>query len=132
MSRTLPFVLATGFLTALALVSVGHAQGSGDDAGAETVAEEISGATVFADAGCVGCHGATGGGGMGPALAFNTNLRNTANVISRVLRGSDQMPAFASVLSDGEIAAVLTYVRTSWGNNYGEVTAEDVAAARPR
>ena len=33
-------------------------------------------------------------------------------------------------LSDEQLAAMATYIRGSWGNSGGEVTAEDVAAAR--
>lgn len=35
------------------------------------------------------------------------------------------MPPFGHVLDDGEIAAVLTYVRGSWGNDARAVTAAD-------
>ena len=34
------------------------------------------------------------------------------------------------LLSDIEIAAVLTYERNSWGNEFGDCKPEDVAAAR--
>jgi mono/diheme cytochrome c family protein len=40
------------------------------------------------------------------------------------------MPAFAWVLDDRQVAAVLTYVRNAWGNAAPPVTAADVAAAR--
>ena len=40
------------------------------------------------------------------------------------------MPAWADQLSDAEIAAVLTYVRTSWGNRAEAITAERVARER--
>ncbi len=40
------------------------------------------------------------------------------------------MAAMGAALSDADLAAVLTYVRSSWGNNAGEVTADDVKAAR--
>jgi len=36
------------------------------------------------------------------------------------------MPAFAGVLDDEQIAAVLTYVRNSWGNAAAPVSASDV------
>ena len=41
------------------------------------------------------------------------------------------MPAMGD-LTDEEIAAVITYERTSWGNNAGACTVADVAAARAR
>ena len=36
------------------------------------------------------------------------------------------MAAMGAALSDADLAAVLTYIRTSWGNKAGEVTADDV------
>jgi mono/diheme cytochrome c family protein len=41
-----------------------------------------------------------------------------------------QMAAMGAALSDANLAAVLTYVRGSWGNGMGEVTADDVKAVR--
>ena len=40
------------------------------------------------------------------------------------------MPSFGWKLNDGEIAAVLTYVRNSWGLAAPAVTADEVAATR--
>jgi mono/diheme cytochrome c family protein len=36
------------------------------------------------------------------------------------------MPAFGHVLDDNDIAAVLTYVRGSWGNEAEPVSARDM------
>jgi len=41
-----------------------------------------------------------------------------------------QMPAWEKVLTDKQIAYVLTYVRQEWGNKGGEITPEQIAAAR--
>ena len=40
------------------------------------------------------------------------------------------MAAMGAGLSDKDLAAVLTYVRGSWGNKAEEVTEEDVKAVR--
>ena len=40
------------------------------------------------------------------------------------------MAAMGAALSDADLAAVLTYLRTSWGNKAGEVTPEDVKKVR--
>jgi mono/diheme cytochrome c family protein len=40
------------------------------------------------------------------------------------------MPAFGTQLSDAEIAAVLTHVRSHWGNHGGPVSASQVATQR--
>ena len=42
------------------------------------------------------------------------------------------MPAFDWKLTDEQIAAVATYVRSSWGNRGGPVSASDVADLRER
>ena len=40
------------------------------------------------------------------------------------------MAAMGVALSDSDLAAVLTYMRTSWGNKASEVTADDVKKVR--
>jgi mono/diheme cytochrome c family protein len=40
------------------------------------------------------------------------------------------MPAFAWVLNDDQVAAVLTYIRNSWGNTAPAVAAGDASKAR--
>jgi mono/diheme cytochrome c family protein len=40
------------------------------------------------------------------------------------------MAAMGVALSDSDLAAVLSYLRTSWGNQAGEVTADDVKKIR--
>jgi len=49
------------------------------------------------------------------------------------VNGQKAMPAFiGSKLSDQQIADVVNYIRTHFGNNYTDrVTATDVKAARP-
>lgn len=91
------------------------------------------GAALYAT-NCASCHGASGEG-MGsvfPALAGNDKLADAGYVIDVVLSGKPgtAMPAFGGRFSDEEIAALVSYVRTSWGNGYGAVTAAEVAAAR--
>jgi mono/diheme cytochrome c family protein len=83
---------------------------------------------------CLSCHQPGGAGieGQFPALAGNpfVTLDDPTAVISTVLRGRGGMPTFASSYSDEQIAAILTYIRTSWGNNASPVTAEQVATVR--
>jgi len=40
------------------------------------------------------------------------------------------MAPMGAAMSDADLAAVLTYIRTSWGNQAGEVNADDVKAIR--
>ncbi|RIH89394.1 Cytochrome c6 [Calidithermus terrae] len=86
-----------------------------------------AGEAVF-KANCAMCHGEQGRGN--PALAENRKLQDTDFVVRQVLKGSRYMPAFEGKLSDREAAAVITFIRNSWGNSYGTITEEMVKARR--
>jgi mono/diheme cytochrome c family protein len=102
----------------------------------------IAGPALAADSGqaifqsnCQACHQANGQGikGAFPALAGDRFVTGApAPVIAVVLNGRGGMPRFQSELSDAEIAAVITYVRHSWGNAAGAVRPPSVAAARSK
>ncbi|MFY8093944.1 MAG: c-type cytochrome [Niveispirillum sp.] len=83
---------------------------------------------------CQGCHmpdgkGATGAGSY-PALATNPNLEAGTYPVHLVVNGQKAMPSFA-YLSDEQVAAVVNYVRTHFGNGYKDtVTSEDVKGMR--
>jgi predicted lipoprotein with Yx(FWY)xxD motif/cytochrome c5 len=79
---------------------------------------------------CASCHGREGEGAGGVKLAGNSQLGNVRNVIGQIVGGGQEMPAFGRLLSDREIAAVATYIRNSWGNQFGVITEEEVKAAR--
>lgn len=79
---------------------------------------------------CSACHGANGQGGVGPAHAGNQNLADTQHVLHTVHEGKGFMPPFAKTLNDEQIAAVATYIRNAWGNDFGPVTPEESAALR--
>lgn len=84
---------------------------------------------------CQGCHMAdamgAAGAGMYPALAGDRKLSAPAFPIMVTVNGLRAMPEFGSSLNDAQIAAVVTYIRTSFGNAYGDgVTPADVAARR--
>jgi mono/diheme cytochrome c family protein len=96
---------------------------------------------------CVACHQAEGQGVAGafPPLAgageYYGSGENQAYIIINGLSGQIEvlgqkyngaMPGQGNVLSDYAIAAVGTYVRSSFGNSDGMVTEEDVLAARER
>lgn len=89
------------------------------------------GEQVFAAAGCAGCHGVDGGGGVGPELAGNQNANDATYVVTQILQGGETMPPFADRLTNEEIAAVANYVRNAWGNAATEpIAPADVEAAR--
>lgn len=84
---------------------------------------------------CQGCHMADGKGAKGagtyPPLSNNVRLVAGDYPISVVLGGRRAMPAFGPNLSDEQVAAVVEYVRTHFGNNYSEpVRADEVARMR--
>jgi mono/diheme cytochrome c family protein len=87
---------------------------------------------------CQGCHMPAGQGGAGagayPALANNDRLASAGYAVSVVANGLKAMPAFASklaasgcLLGDAQIASIVNYVRTHFGNSYTDsVSADDV------
>ncbi len=79
------------------------------------------------------CH-QPNGNGMPPAiphLAHNKFVTGDATqVIHMVLNGEGAMPAMGKLLSDQQVAAVVSYIRDAWGNNAAPVTKEQVQAAR--
>ena len=102
--------------------------------GSPTHFTEAGGAAVYAGV-CAGCHMPDGRGAAGagayPALAKNERLVAAGYPIALVLHGHGAMPPFGRTLSDAQVAAVVDYIRTHFGNHYPEATAAaDVAAAR--
>ncbi len=95
---------------------------------------EITGEELFANV-CQGCHmpdaaGAIGAGSY-PSLAGNRNLEASGYPVSLVVNGRRGMPGFGDMMTDGQIAAVVNYLRTHFGNSYQDVvTARDVRDAR--
>ncbi len=115
------------------------------------VAQNAAGGARVADgkqlfaANCQACHQATGQGlpGVFPPLAGSPLVTGDPVVLSQiVLHGltgpidilgttyNGAMPAFGEQLSDAELAAVLTHIRSEWGNQAPAVDAGAVAAAR--
>jgi mono/diheme cytochrome c family protein len=94
---------------------------------------------------CVDCHGPQGEGvpGAYPALAGNRAVRLpvTANLVQVVLYGGFPpstagnprpfgMPPYATVLSDRDVAAVLSHIRGSWNNRSAPVSELSVSRQR--
>lgn len=94
---------------------------------------------------CSACHGANGAGmpGMFPPLVGNPMVTGPpAKVIAAVKNGltgattvngktyNGSMPAWKGKLSDTQMADVITYIRSSWGNSAGAVTEAQVTGAK--
>ncbi len=98
------------------------------------VFDEATGETLYAGI-CQGCHMPNGQGAAGagryPALAKNPKLEASGYPVTMVLRGLNGMPPFAERLTDAQVAQVVNYVRTHFGNSYTDaVKPEDVKALR--
>ena len=115
---------------------------SGVSAPAATVV--TLGQTVYT-AHCAGCHRSDGMGmpSAYPPLAGNASIQMdvSVNPLRMVLNGGYPpqtaenarpfgMPPFAQILSDDEIAAVVTYIRVSWGNHGSLVSPREANAMR--
>ena len=95
-------------------------------------AQAMDGKAVFTK-NCAACHQANGKGipGAFPALAGNPLVQGPASEVATVLlKGRGGMPDFSGSLSDADIAQVLTYARSSWGNKAGAVPDTEVASLR--
>ena len=96
---------------------------------------ERTGAALYVNV-CQGCHMADGrgavGAGMYPSLAGNDKLAAAGYPTLVVVQGLRGMPAVGRRMSDEQVAAVVNYVRTHFGNDYRDaVSADDVKAVRP-
>lgn len=77
-------------------------------------APESPGAALFSE-NCARCHGADGGGGLGPQLSGGKVVKAFPSVedqITFVTQGRDGMPAFGDTLSAAQIRQVVEYTRT--------------------
>ena len=81
---------------------------------------------------CSVCHGSDGEGIAGPELRGNDFLSNRGRVVAQILGGDESrgMPPFGASLKNREVAAIATYVRNSWGNEFGVVPPEYVEVLR--
>lgn len=135
--RTRTILIAGGALALLTAAgpSAAQAPGQGGSQSRSMFPDLTTGEAVFKNI-CQGCHmpdgkGATGAGAY-PALANNPKLAAPAYPAMVVVRGQKAMPEFGTALTDEQIAGVVTYIRSNFGNSFNEpVAASDVAAFRP-
>lgn len=110
-------------------------------------AEDLQmGAALYAEH-CEECHRSSGRGAFlkAPPIAGSAVAqgRDAATLINVILHGAkvgagapkpggawEDMPSFSDELNDEQIAAVSTFVRASWGNRGGRVSADDVTRQR--
>lgn len=137
---TLRTAFAMMISVALSLLSsMAHAQSAVPSASQAALSPgfkftETSGEELFANV-CRACHMSDGKGAAGagtyPSLADNRNLEAGGYPVTVVVNGQRAMPPFGAMMSDDQVAAVVNYLRTHFGNHYQDaVTAEDVKTAR--
>ncbi len=95
---------------------------------------ESGGEALYANV-CQACHMPDGKGASGagtyPSLAGDKALEAAGYPLSVVVNGQHGMPPVGIMMSDEQVAAVVNYVRTHFGNHYRDaVTADNVKAAR--
>ena len=134
MRRSIRWVVLGGTVIALSVSSPacsGDDQGSRDDR--DDRSTNVDGDELYTMR-CASCHGADGSGSaeVFPALAGDPFVvaEDPTGAILTVLNGRGGMPRWADELSDAEIAAILSYIRTSFGNDASEVTPAEVARLR--
>ena len=97
---------------------------------------------------CANCHQGSGAGQPGsyPPLGGSEYVNGDKTTLACIMLhglqgpvtveggeyGTQQMPGWSTVLNDEKIAAVMTYIRGSWGNKTDPVKPEEVSAARAK
>ncbi|MES2163853.1 MAG: cytochrome c [Pseudomonadota bacterium] len=117
-------VLIKAAMAVIALLAAG--------ASAPSRAQQMDGKALFMK-NCAACHQASGKGipGAFPALAGNKFVQGKGTDVATVLlKGRGGMPDFSDSLSDQEIAAVLSFVRSNWGNQAAPLSEPEVLALR--
>ncbi|MEX0602149.1 MAG: cytochrome c [Bacteroidota bacterium] len=124
--------------------TVAHEVESPAAAAAGPVKREARGDQIYIGV-CQTCHQPNGFGVAGqypPLVGSEWVVRDIETPIRVVLYGiegpitvrgvtyNNKMPQFHDKLSDDEVAAVVTYIRSTWGNEAGPATPEDVSTVR--
>lgn len=96
--------------------------------GQAAVAQDATRGLQVYEENCAVCHQPTGEGipPAFPALAGNPNLSDLELVVGNIHQGRGNMPPFPHLTAE-DVAAVVNYIRTSWGNGAEETTTEEVA-----
>jgi mono/diheme cytochrome c family protein len=125
------------FVTMFVLAATGTVHAQANDAAfiAQKDIPHATGEQIFTHI-CQACHMPDGKGAVGaghyPALASNAKLASAAYPVVMVVNGRGAMPSFGNGLSDAQIADVVNYVRTHFGNAYTDtLKPEDVKPFHP-
>jgi len=95
---------------------------------------EQGGAELFRNV-CAACHQPDARGAIGaaayPPLAGDKRLASAAFVLAVLFKGLNSMPPLGGMMSDEQVADVVNYVRSHFGNSYLDaISPEQASAAR--
>ncbi len=114
----MPLLVAMALVVALALAGCGGSDATEVDLERLELAFESAdvtlGGEVFSDS-CSVCHGSDGSGGVGAALGGVDERLTVRSHLAVVWTGRGSMPPFSGILTDAEIAAVVAYQRSTFG-----------------
>ena len=117
--RAIRVSVALALLVALVLASCGGGDAAEVDLErleqAFASADVALGSEVFGDS-CSVCHGSDGSGGVGAALGGVDERLTVRDHLAVVWTGRGSMPPFGGILTDAEIAAVVAYQRSTFGD----------------
>lgn len=131
-SRTYSHILAASLVT-LILTGCSNVQRNSASTPPTSApsSHSINAETMYDDF-CGMCHQPDGKGveGTYPSLVANPKVLGDAKLLAAlVLDGGEEqnmMPAFRDVLTEEQAAAILSYVRSQWGNEAPPVSVEDI------
>lgn len=145
--RRITVIAATGVFILAAPIAIAVSAGADDapirvaqaDDDALLAALIAEGEDLY-DTYCAGCHGDDGEGTLGPRLATgpapdfvqSSVVKSAGSLAAQILSGNPDrgMPALGGNLDDREVSAIGTYVRNSWGNEFGILPETSVATRR--
>ncbi len=142
-----PATAASAAGAALASSAAGTASGAAGTGSASGAAAQIEHGQTLFTANCAACHQASGEGLPGafpplkgnaavndadPTLHIHTVLYGAHGITIGGVKYSSAMPPFGPQLSDQDVAAVIDYERSAWGNHGRPITPQEVAKVRAR
>jgi mono/diheme cytochrome c family protein len=117
----------------LAMTAVARADQTWPTFASPSVFTEQGGEAIYRSV-CAGCHMPDGCGASGagtyPPLAGDDRLAASGYPIGIVVKGRNAMPPFGALLTDAQIAAVVGYIRTHFGNEFADDPATSEVAAQ--
>jgi mono/diheme cytochrome c family protein len=119
-------------LALVLMTAVARADDAGPTFGSPYAFTERGGEAIY-HAVCAGCHMADGrgatGAGIYPSLVEDPRLESSAYPIGLVLKGRKAMPGFGDSLTNAQVAAVVGYIRSHFGNRFAIAPTEAEVAA---